>query len=108
VNENDNGEATEGLRHWERKAIAALLAVLTSVFAIWAGIVYSGVNDVVREVRQVRDDMNVDRVDDERYRSLAERRLAILEDRQAEMIRRIGRLEEDNVDDRIRRAGGGH
>jgi hypothetical protein len=99
-------EEEPGLRHWERKAIAALLGVLTTVFAIWAGVVYSGVIDVVREVRSVRDDMNKDRIDDERYRSLAERRLAILEDRQVELLRRIGRLEEHELDERVLRARG--
>ena len=74
------------LRNWERKAVAGLLALLVTVFGIWAGVVWSSADKVMQRLDVVVNQMTADRLEQERYRSLNERRLTILEQRQQYVI----------------------
>lgn len=77
---------TDDLRQWERKALAGLVAMLVAVFGLWAGVVWNGTDKVVDRLDTVVNQMAADRLEQERYRSLTERRLTIIEQRQQYVI----------------------
>lgn len=79
---------TEDLRHWERKAIVALMGLVSTVMAVWAGIVYDTGQDVLREVASIRAELQSDRL-------VNERRLTILEQRQGYVIETLRRMRAD-------------
>lgn len=76
----------EELRQWERKALAGLMAMLVTVFGLWAGVVWQGTDKVVDRLDTVVTQMAADRLEQERYRSMTERRLTIIEQRQQFVI----------------------
>lgn len=76
----------EELRQWERKAVAGLLGMLVLVFGTWAGVVWNGTDKVVEKLDVVVTQMAADRLEQERYRSMTERRLTIIEQRQQYVI----------------------
>ena len=76
----------DDLRHWERKALAGLVAMLVAVFGLWAGVVWSGTDKVLARLEVLSAQMAADRLEQERYRSLTERRLTIIEQRQQYVI----------------------
>lgn len=76
---------TEDLRHWERKALVALMGLVSTVMAVWAGIVYDTGQDVLREVAQIRTEIQADRL-------VNERRLTIIEQKQGYVIETLRRL----------------
>lgn len=85
VRENDE-ETDRSLRGWERRAIVALLGLLSAVFGVWAMAVWDGSQDLVHEVRAVRTEMVADRIEQREYRTLMERRITTIEQRQAWVI----------------------
>lgn len=77
---------TEDLRHWERKALAGLIAMLVAIFGLWAGMVWNGTDKVLARLEALSAQMASDRLEQERYRSMTERRLTIIEQRQSYVI----------------------
>ena len=80
-----NEDAVEGLHGWERKALSALMALLVTVFGLWAGVVYNTGQDVLIEVAAIRRELAADRV-------ATERRLTILEQRQSYVFETLRHL----------------
>lgn len=80
-----NEDAVEGLHGWERKALSALMALLVTVFGLWAGVVYNTGQDVLIEVAAIRRELAADRV-------ATERRLTILEQRQSYVVETLRHL----------------
>lgn len=81
------------VHHWERRVLVGLAAGLISVFGIWATVVWNGTQAVVNEVRMMRQEVMADRVEQEKYRAAMERRIAILEVRQAYVLRSLERMD---------------
>lgn len=69
----------DDIRQWERKAVAALLGLLTTAFMIWAGVVWSGTNKVMDRVDSIVKEISADRIEQQQYRVMMERRLTIME-----------------------------
>ena len=74
-------DSENDIHQWERKAVAGLLSLLTLCFTVWAGVVWSSGQDVVKEMRAAR-------LEDAQYRIAMERRLTILEQQSAIMQQR--------------------
>ena len=86
----------DDVRQWERKAIASLLALLTASFMVWAGMVWNATDKVMVRIDTIVTDMARDRIEQQQYRAVMERRITIqeqqievLRDRQAWVIDRI-------------------
>jgi hypothetical protein len=79
-------EDADDLRQWERKALAGLIAMLVAVLGLWAGVVWSGTDKVLARLEAMSAQLAADRLEQERYRSLTERRLTIIEQRQQYVI----------------------
>ena len=87
-----NGEAIL-LRNWERRILVGLMGLLAAGFFAWAGVVWSGKEDLVNRMDQAIILNAADRLEQERYRALVERRLALIEQKQAfvlETLRKQG------------------
>lgn len=82
---NNHGESIEDVRLWERKAVASLLGLLAVCFSVWAGVVWNSGQDVVRELRAAR-------LEDAQYRLVMERRVTILEQRQAIVLETLRKM----------------
>jgi hypothetical protein len=78
---------TDDIREWERKAIAALLGLLTAAFIVWAGVVWNGTDKVMVRMDTVAQEMSSDRIEQQQYRAILERRLTIQE-QQLEIVKR--------------------
>lgn len=74
------------IRQWERKAIASLLALLTASFMVWAGVVWNATDKVMVRIDTIVLDMSRDRIEQQQYRAIMERRLTIQE-QQTEVLR---------------------
>ena len=95
-----NEDAVEGLHGWERKALSALMALLVTVFGLWAGVVYNTGQDVLIEVAAIRAELQSDRL-------VNERRLTILEQRQIYVIETLRRMHADApTDDAVTKGRG--
>jgi hypothetical protein len=87
-----NDEATMNeLRSWERKAVAGLLALLTTAFLAWAGVVWSSADKVMARIDRMADQLAADRLEQQMYRAALERRITIIEERQGAVLRRLER-----------------
>ena len=73
-----NDESND-VRDWERKAIAGLLALLVTVFGLWAGVVWSSSDKVLTRLDNIAMQMASDRLEQSQYRMTMERRLTIQE-----------------------------
>ena len=94
----DQEDIDGGLREWERKVLTGLLALLVTVLGLWAGVVWNGTDKVVDRLDVVVTQMAADRLEQERYRSLTERRLTIIEQRQQYVIEALrNNHEQDRV-----------
>ena len=79
------------LRSWERKAVAGLLALLTTAFLAWAGVVWSSADKVMARIDRMADQLAADRLEQQMYRAALERRITIIEERQGAVLRRLER-----------------
>jgi hypothetical protein len=77
------------LRAWERKIVAGLLVMLTTAFLAWAGVVWNSADKVMLRLDRMSDQLAADRVEQQMYRAQVERRIAIIEERQGAVIRRL-------------------
>ena len=82
-----NDESND-VRDWERKAIAGLLALLVTVFGLWAGVVWSSSDKVLTRLDNIAMQMASDRLEQSQYRMTMERRLTIQEQQISEMSQR--------------------
>lgn len=80
------GDDSDDIRQWERKAIAALLGLLTTAFIVWAGVVWNGTDKVMNRMDLMVGEMASDRVEQQQYRATLERRLTIQE-QQLDIVR---------------------
>jgi hypothetical protein len=69
----------DDVQQWERKAIAGLLGLLTTAFMVWAGVVWNGTDKVMNKIESLAIDANKDRIEQQQYRAVLERRLTIQE-----------------------------
>jgi len=82
-----NDESND-VRDWERKAIAGLLALLVTVFGLWAGVVWSSSDKVLTRLDNIAMQMASDRLEQSQYRMTMERRLTIQEQQISVMSQR--------------------
>lgn len=78
-----NVEAENDIHQWEKKAVAALLGVLSLCFTAWAAVVWNGTQGVVTEMRKSREE-------DAAYRIAMERRITVIEQQQLILSQRQG------------------
>jgi hypothetical protein len=83
----------EELRTWERKAVAGLLALLTTAFLAWAGVVWNSADKVMMRIDRMSDQLAADRLEQQMYRATLERRITIIEERQGAVLRRLEKNE---------------
>ena len=83
----------EELRAWERKAVAGLLALLTTAFLAWAGVVWNSADKVMMRIDRMSDQLAADRLEQQMYRATLERRITIIEERQGAVLRRLEKNE---------------
>lgn len=81
-------EEQDDVRRWERKAIAALLALLVTVFGVWAGVVWSSSDKVLVRLDQLSSQLSSDRLEQAQYRMAMERRLTLQESQTATLSQR--------------------
>ena len=95
-----SGDGNGDVRGWERKILLGLMGLLVLAFFAWAGVVWNGTGDVVSRMDAVLAQMNSDRLEQERYRAVSqlerqrdlmavEKRLVILEQRQAFVLEQM-------------------
>lgn len=87
--EQDQKATLEELRIWERKVIAGLLAMLTTAFLAWAGVVWNSADKLMARIDHMTEQLAADRVEQQLYRAQIERRLSIVEERQSRVLRWI-------------------
>ena len=85
----DDESTMSELRAWERKIVAGLLVMLTTAFLAWAGVVWNSADKVMLRLDRMSDQLAADRVEQQMYRAQVERRIAIIEERQGAVIRRL-------------------
>ena len=69
--------------------MAGLLVMLTTAFLAWAGVVWNSADKVMLRLDRMSDQLAADRVEQQMYRAQVERRIAIIEERQGAVIRRL-------------------
>ena len=77
------------LRSWERKAVAGLLGLLTTAFLAWAAVVWNSADKVMVRIDRMNDQLQADRLEQQMYRAAMERRLSLVEDRQAWVLKQL-------------------
>lgn len=91
---NDDGATIEELRAWERKAVAGLLAMLTTAFLAWASVVWNSADKIMARIDRMSEQIAADRIEQQAYRSQVERRISIVEERQGRVLRWIDKQEQ--------------
>lgn len=86
-------DSIQGVRQWERRILIGLATSFIAVFAVWAGVVWDGTKAIANEVAAVRHEMSLDRIEQQQYRTLLERRITIVEQQQEYLRRLVERIE---------------
>lgn len=83
------------LHAWERKAIAGLLTLLIGAFLAWAGVVFNGTQTLLQRFDELNARLAKERLEDTHARAQIignlDRRLSLLEARQAWLLKEVER-----------------